>query len=614
MSVLMKNLVRVVSAVALICVAIVLPAASASAHTATLTASWSCQADGTYKVTFTGSTANVPAEGDGHTATLNISNVEPAGSQASGAPATVVGNTTYTFTVIAPGTSKSVKATANLTWGDGQKASATGVTSPYGDCTKKTAAVAWTVQPPTCDTDGALVPASQPTGITASQSPSGTGPGTYTITFTAQPGYTNTGIKTQTLTVLPQLTGGYCLTEATPVSPTITVATCTGPGQSSTPSFTLAPNGGGISYSADGLVVTAVADSSHKFVNAPAGWTIVNEHKATFTVTYPDPGECLVVIQYEAPTPRDLCDSPPTWDEFPDVEHAIFSLLPNGNAVLTALAGYVFPDGRTSITFELPADTFEKCPVTPVAPEVTQSTCVDGTGTTPTVTPAVTEHLSYVVADDLTSVTATPGVGFEIVLEGTTGWVLNDDGTATYAVTLETPDCDVPVIPSVTTNDDCYTALDTVTLSEGVGYTGVDNGDGTATFTADDGYYFDDDGEHVTTIVLTYTPNTDEQCDLIPGDLAAQCVSAVPYLAYAVDLPPGFETDDATPMTITFVNPDGEDYVKANLPLKGKILWPGAKATAPQQWPGWSSCPTAPTWRPPATSPGPARASRSSST
>jgi hypothetical protein len=78
-----------------------------------------------------------------------------------------------------------------------------------------------------------------------------------------------------------------------------------------------------------------------------------------------------------------------------------------------------------------------------------------------------------------------------------------------------------------------------------------------------------------------------EDCPLVPGEIESVCVGDVPYLGYGLTLPEGFEADSETPVTITFVNPDGEDYVVENQPLSGKLLWPGASATAPKMWPGW---------------------------
>jgi hypothetical protein len=68
-------------------------------------------------------------------------------------------------------------------------------------------------------------------------------------------------------------------------------------------------------------------------------------------------------------------------------------------------------------------------------------------------------------------------------------------------------------------------------------------------------------------------------------------VSSVPFLSYEVTLPPGFTASSSTPLTITFVNPDGPDFVQSNLPLQGQMLWPGASATPPLMWPGWELLP-----------------------
>ncbi|WP_461471102.1 hypothetical protein [Microbacterium sp. HJ5] len=76
-------------------------------------------------------------------------------------------------------------------------------------------------------------------------------------------------------------------------------------------------------------------------------------------------------------------------------------------------------------------------------------------------------------------------------------------------------------------------------------------------------------------------------CPLLPGEIFSSCVGDVPYLSYGVTLPEGYEPDSETPVTVTFVNPEGDDYVVPNQALSGKLLWPGASATEPKMWPGW---------------------------
>ncbi len=64
------------------------------------------------------------------------------------------------------------------------------------------------------------------------------------------------------------------------------------------------------------------------------------------------------------------------------------------------------------------------------------------------------------------------------------------------------------------------------------------------------------------------------------------CDGDVPYLGYdavAESVTPGA-------VTITFVNPTGDDHVLTDQPLSGRVLWPGAEvdgAGNPVDWPGW---------------------------
>ena len=64
------------------------------------------------------------------------------------------------------------------------------------------------------------------------------------------------------------------------------------------------------------------------------------------------------------------------------------------------------------------------------------------------------------------------------------------------------------------------------------------------------------------------------------------CDGNVPYLVYDVDVT-GTPEDS---VTITWLNPSGDDVVQAGLPLSGRVLWPGASVDAagnPTGWPGW---------------------------
>lgn len=65
-----------------------------------------------------------------------------------------------------------------------------------------------------------------------------------------------------------------------------------------------------------------------------------------------------------------------------------------------------------------------------------------------------------------------------------------------------------------------------------------------------------------------------------------ECDGDVPYLRYAVT---ATGTENTT-VTITWLNPGGDDVVQADLPMSGRVLWPGAvvdASGAPLDWPGW---------------------------
>jgi hypothetical protein len=64
------------------------------------------------------------------------------------------------------------------------------------------------------------------------------------------------------------------------------------------------------------------------------------------------------------------------------------------------------------------------------------------------------------------------------------------------------------------------------------------------------------------------------------------CDGDVPYLQYAVEVTGA----EAGPLTITWLNPDGDDVVQTDLPLSGRVPWPGAVVGPDgrgEDWPGW---------------------------
>lgn len=75
-------------------------------------------------------------------------------------------------------------------------------------------------------------------------------------------------------------------------------------------------------------------------------------------------------------------------------------------------------------------------------------------------------------------------------------------------------------------------------------------------------------------------------CEVDVTVLTPVCDRDVPKLRYAVT-PVG---SSGSTVTLTFVNPTGDDVVYADQPLSGTVLWPGAvvdASGAPVDWPGW---------------------------
>jgi len=329
-----------------------------------------------------------------------------------------------------------------------------GTVGPCGN--KHVTAVLWDKTDPTCSVDGSLVPKTEPTGITVDKSPSGTGPGHYTLTFIAQAGYVIDGPTTQTIDVLPKLTGDQCATTVQPVAPTFANPVCTGPGSGNPGSITLPADGGGISYSKAGNVVTATADATHKFVSLPTGWTLVDSHHATYTVTFDVPDGYPACLE-ELPVPVPPSASEPTCDTDGDlvvspVAHVVTRV--DGTVVdatthygpgthaltYTAAAGYAFADGATtSFSIGVAGKTLD-CPATPVSPSVTQSVCTGpGTHSDPVVVPGDLpgDHITYVYDAGTHVVAATPDAGY-VLVDLPEGWV-SGEGSATFLVTLVDP-------------------------------------------------------------------------------------------------------------------------------------------------------------------------------
>lgn len=95
----------------------------------------------------------------------------------------------------------------------------------------------------------------------------------------------------------------------------------------------------------------------------------------------------------------------------------------------------------------------------------------------------------------------------------------------------------------------------------------VDPGDGCADPAPDDGY----------------APPA--RCELTIVRAVGTCFESAPVLDYAVEVV-GTSGDS---LTLTWVNPDGEDLVQEGLPLSGRVFWPGTVIIGGVvvDWPGW---------------------------
>ncbi|GAA1993445.1 hypothetical protein GCM10009718_33950 [Isoptericola halotolerans] len=246
---------------------------------------------------------------------------------------------------------------------------------------------------------------------------------------------------------------------------------------------------------------------------------------------------------------------------------------------------------------ETPPDPEE--PETPEPVAIPAPSFVEDCEVENTVTLPATDLATYteVWTEDRTSVTVTavPAEGV-VPAEGTAlEWTFDFTGELCESEpVVVTPDVPTVVDLCGTENDDVELPenTDEVTyekVSEGVLATATE-GNTLGELPAE--YTLQEDGTAL--YPVSEATFTDEPCateepaaELTPGDINAVCESGSPYLAYEVILPEGAEADSDNPLTISFLNPDGENHVTTDLPLEGRLLWPGASATEPLQWPGW---------------------------
>jgi hypothetical protein len=269
-----------------------------------------------------------------------------------------------------------------------------------------------------------------------------------------------------------------------PVNPTVTQSVCN-TGVPTDPAVVPASTAN-IEYSIEGtvaggntVVVRATATDTDLIFAYPLpdGWILDANETATFEVELDEP-DCVVIpsdpIVVQASCIVAMAEVPtlPSIDlgVTDGISYRTDGEVVAGNTVdviatITG-AGLAFPDpipagwvdnGDNTATFEvvlIDPDCILFDPI-PVPPVVTQPTCNGSDVTLPEVLLATTEGLTYaidgtVAAGETVTVIATLEDRYVFPALLPDEWTDNGDGTASYVVVLEDPDCAIPVTPAPT--------------------------------------------------------------------------------------------------------------------------------------------------------------------
>ncbi|MDT4963358.1 MAG: hypothetical protein QOF87_3005 [Pseudonocardiales bacterium] len=339
-------------------------------------------------------------------------------------------------------------------------------------------AVAPTFADGTCSVDPTYDIPAEPAGVTNTVTGAGVLPlwgKTVTVTFSADDGYTLTGptVYSHTFTEKPD-----CRTISTPVNPVVTQATCdhtTGldSGFSITPAIT-----DGISYTVEGLLVTATAKDGHQLGTLPTGWESVSDTVATYLVTQSDP-VCLIDISPTAPAVvQATCSASGTTPSVPtltladtaNVSYAApvgpYSAPSTVIVTATAAAGYEFtsaglPAGWTLLGSDAVSGTatysveFATAPLCAMAAEPTfvDDVCRTDGAVGASYTLVSSTGVDYFVSDIKTAAGTYPAVDgstVTVTAQGQAGYTLTGTGSWSHTFSL-VPNCaDVSPIQIVT--------------------------------------------------------------------------------------------------------------------------------------------------------------------
>lgn len=292
----------------------------------------------------------------------------------------------------------------------------------------------------------------------------------YTWESSLPEGWTRVDANTATYQIVlddPQCLEAVALTAPAVEQPVCLEGDVTDPTVTPTPSDGIVFSKSGSETPGGTVVVTATLDAGYRFPDTmPDGWTDNGNGTATYTVELANP-DCDEIVTLAPPTVvQPACPDgvvSPASVVANETDGLTFTTtgeqIPGEEVTVTATVqpGYAFPtvmpdgwtnngDGTATYTLTLDSPVCDEI-VELTAPAIEYPVCREGVPVDPTVTPTETDGLVFTTEGtpapgETVTVTATVQPGFTFPATMPDGWTNNGDGTASYSVTFEDPDCD----------------------------------------------------------------------------------------------------------------------------------------------------------------------------